>query len=213
MRSVLNWLAQPRENPWRRELHAPELFWTVAGPADDLASASSSALQEGNSDLAHAAAPLLNKLPKYIVWEHVDYVTVLLKTASRLSEDLFRRTAGNLHAAVVSGFRSGTPGQPYQKTSTSANAPNASVPACHEVLPSTFYKALVESAQHNVDRAIADDLSDANRSITQPYIRNVGIIIRGILARDPLAIQAKSERPEGAVPNAVTVTASTARGG
>ncbi|MFG2885326.1 helix-turn-helix domain-containing protein [Streptomyces sp. NPDC048297] len=162
MRSVLNWLAQPRENPWRRELHAPELFWTVAGPADDLAlSLLLEPYQEGDRDLAHAAAPLLNKLPKYIVWEHVAYVTVLLKTASRLSEDLFRRTAGNLHAAVVSGFRSGTPGQPYPEDldiRERAQRIRASLPRGSAV--DLFYKALVDSAQHNIDRAIADDLSD-----------------------------------------------------
>ncbi|MEW2559680.1 helix-turn-helix domain-containing protein [Streptomyces griseorubiginosus] len=162
MRSVRNWLAQPHENPWRRELHAPDLFWTVAGPADELTlSFFLEPYQEGNSELAYAAAPLLKKMPKTIIWEHVDYVSALLKTAFRLSEDLFRRTAGNLHASVVSGFRSGTPGQPYPEDldiRERAQHIRARLPRGSAV--DLFYKALVDSAQHNIDRTVADDLRD-----------------------------------------------------
>jgi transcriptional regulator with XRE-family HTH domain len=162
MRSVRNWLAQPRENAWRRELHAPELFWTIAGPADELVlSLLLEPYQEGDSDLAHAAAPLLSKMPKNIVWDQVDFVTVLLKTASRLSEDLFRRTGGSLHSAVLSGFRFGTPGQPYPEDldiSERAQRIRASLPRGSAV--DLFYKALADSAQRNIDRASTDDLND-----------------------------------------------------
>ncbi|MDW8806148.1 hypothetical protein P1P68_15470 [Streptomyces scabiei] len=116
--------------------------------------------QEGDSDLAHAAAPLLSKMPKNIVWDQVDFVTVLLKTASRLSEDLFRRTGGSLHSAVLSGFRFGTPGQPYQEDldiSERAQRIRAGLPRGSAV--DLFYKALVDSAQRNIDRASTDDLS------------------------------------------------------
>ncbi|MFI1361276.1 helix-turn-helix domain-containing protein [Streptomyces sp. NPDC020898] len=162
MRSVRNWLAQPRENAWCRELRAPELFWLLAGPADELVlSLLLEPYQEGDGGLAYAAAPLLAKLPKNIVWERVDFVAVLLKTASRLSDDLFRRTVGKLHAAIFSGFRFGTPGQPDPEDLDiieRAQRIRAGLPRGSAV--DLFYKALTDSAQHSIDRAIADDLND-----------------------------------------------------
>lgn len=117
--------------------------------------------QEGDSELAYAAAPLLSKLPTNIVWEQVDFVVMLLKTASRLSEELFRRTAGSLHSAVFSGFRFGTPGQPYPEDvdiKERAQRIRAGLPRGSAV--DLFYKALMDSAQHSIDRAITDDLND-----------------------------------------------------
>lgn len=163
LRSVRDWLAQPRENAWRRELHAPELFWTLAGPADDSVLALLlEPYQEDDSDLARAVAPLLSKMPKSLVWNKVDFVTALLKTASRLSEDLFRRTGGSLQAAVLTGFRWGTPGKPYPEDidiSERAQRIRAGLPRGSAV--DLFYKALQDSARHNIDRAIADDLDDS----------------------------------------------------
>ncbi|MFL1901186.1 helix-turn-helix domain-containing protein [Streptomyces tauricus] len=162
MRSVRNWLAQPRENAWCRKMRAPELFWILAGSADELTlSLLLEPYQEGDSELAYAAAPLLSKLPTNIVWEQVDFVVMLLKTASRLSEELFRRTAGSLHSAVFSGFRFGTPGQPYPEDvdiKERAQRIRAGLPRGSAV--DLFYKALMDSAQHSIDRAITDDLND-----------------------------------------------------
>ncbi|MFI2036145.1 helix-turn-helix domain-containing protein [Streptomyces bottropensis] len=162
LRSVRDWLAQPRENAWRRELHAPELFWTIAGPADELVlGLLLEPYQRGDSDLARAVAPLLSKVPTGIVWNNLDFLTALLKTAFRLSEDLFRRTGGSLRSAVFSGVRSRGLGQPYQEDvdiSERAQRIRAGLPRGSAV--DLFYKALQDSAQHNIDRAIADDLND-----------------------------------------------------
>lgn len=162
LRSVQGWLAQPREHTWRREFRAPELFWTVAGQADEVVlSLLLEPYQEGKIDLARATAPLLSKLPNHIVWDRVEFVSTLLKTASRLSEDLFRRTGGSLHSAVFSGVRSRELGKPYQEdvdVSERVQRIRAGLPRGSAV--DLFYKALQESAQHNIDRAIADDLKD-----------------------------------------------------
>ncbi|WP_432199028.1 hypothetical protein [Streptomyces sp. bgisy027] len=100
-------------------------------------------------------------MPENIVWERVDFVAVLLKTASRLSDDLFRRTVGGLHSAIFSGFRFGTPGQPDPEDLDiieRAQRIRAGLPRGSAV--DLFYKALTDRAQHSIDRAIADDLND-----------------------------------------------------
>jgi transcriptional regulator with XRE-family HTH domain len=162
LRSVQDWLAQPRENAWRRELHAPELFWTLAGPADEsVLSLLLEPYQAGDSDLVHAAAPLLSKVPKSVVWDQVDFVAALLKTAFRLSEGLYRRVGGNLQAAVFSGVRWGTPGKPYAEDidiSERAQRIRAGLPRGSVV--DLFYRALMDRAQYDIDRAIADDLNE-----------------------------------------------------
>ncbi|WP_264201620.1 helix-turn-helix domain-containing protein [Streptomyces antimicrobicus] len=162
LRSVQGWLAQPRDNSWRREFHAPQLFWTVAGPADEVVlSLLLEPYQEGNIDLAHAAAPLLSRLPENVVWDRVDFVSTLLKTASRLSEDLLHRTGGRLYSALFSGVRWRELGKPYQEDvdiSDRARHIRAGLPRGSAV--DLFYKALQESAQHNIDRAIAEDLDE-----------------------------------------------------
>lgn len=163
LRSVRDWLAQPREHAWRRELHAPGLFWTLAGPADEsVLRLLLEPYQEGHGDLAHAAAPLLSKVPKNLVWDQVDFVTTLLTTASRLSQNLFRRTGGSLQAAVFSGSRWGAPGKPYPEDidiRERAQRIRAGLPQGSAV--DLFYKALQDSAQHDIDRAIADDLNES----------------------------------------------------
>jgi hypothetical protein len=162
LRSLRDWLAQPCEKAWHRELQAPELFWTVAGPADEVVlNLLLEPYQKGEIELARAAVPLLSKLPENVVWDRVEYMTTLLKTASRLSEDLLRRTGGSLHSAMFSGVRSRAFGKPYQEdvdVSERAQRIRAGLPRGSAA--DLFYKALQESAQHNIDRAIADDLNE-----------------------------------------------------
>ncbi|TPQ18968.1 helix-turn-helix domain-containing protein [Streptomyces sporangiiformans] len=162
LQSIRDWLARPREKPWRRELHAPELFWTIAGPADEqVLRLLLEPYETGDSNLVPAASPLLSKLPKSIVWDRVDLVATMLKTASRLSEDAFRRTGGNLHAAVFNGVRWGTPGKPYAEDidiSQRAKHIRAGLPRGSVV--DRFYKALQDSAQRSIDQVSAEDLND-----------------------------------------------------
>ncbi|GGT44384.1 hypothetical protein [Streptomyces purpureus] len=103
----------------------------------------------------------MSKRPDNIVWDRVEFESALLKAASRPSEDLFRRTGGSLHSAVFSGVRSRELGKPYQEdvdVSERVQRLRAGLPRGSAV--DLFYKALQESAQHNIDRAIADDLKD-----------------------------------------------------
>ncbi|MCM2389715.1 helix-turn-helix domain-containing protein [Streptomyces albipurpureus] len=158
LRSVRDWLAEPREKPWRREMQAPELFWTVAGNADEpVLRLLLEPYLRGESDLAHAVAPLLEKVPKDIVWERVDFVTILLKSASRLSEELMRRSGGRLHSAISTGFRWGSPGQPYPEDvdiSKRAQLVRKGLPRGSVV--DQFYQALQDTAERNMERAIAE---------------------------------------------------------
>jgi transcriptional regulator with XRE-family HTH domain len=162
LRSVRDWLAQPREHAWRRELHASNFFWTVAGPADrPVLGFLLGPYQDGDIDLAMASAPLLSGLPTHILWEDVNFVSALLKAADRLSKELLRRTGASLRAAVFSGVRSRSLGAPYQEDvevvehvqRIRAGLPRGSV-------VDLFYKALQEKAQYEIDRVMSDDFNE-----------------------------------------------------
>ncbi|MFE9926018.1 hypothetical protein ACFYQA_31980 [Streptomyces sp. NPDC005774] len=92
--------------------------------------------------------------------DQVDFVTALLKAAFRLSEALYRRTGGNLQAVVFSGVRWGTPGRSYAEgvdIGERAQRVHAGLPWGSVV--GLFCKSLVDRAQHDIDRAVADDLN------------------------------------------------------
>ncbi|MBB1261521.1 helix-turn-helix domain-containing protein [Streptomyces alkaliterrae] len=158
-RSVRDWLAQPRQDSWCRELHAPELFWTLVGSADErVLGLLLEPYRNGDTALGEAAVPLLRKLPKHIVWDRVDFVAALLKSASRLSERLLRRTRESLWAAIFAGVRTGTPGKPHEEDieiRRRARQIRDGLPRGSAV--DLLYKTLEDSAQWNIDRA-ADDL-------------------------------------------------------
>ncbi|MFI1952982.1 helix-turn-helix domain-containing protein [Streptomyces xinghaiensis] len=162
LRSVRDWLGEPRPSAWRRELHAAEIYWTVADPADESAlGLLLEPYQEGESGLAHAVTPLLSKIPQDIVWDQVSFVTALLNAASRLSEDLFRRTGSSLHAAVFSGVRSRPLGEPYREDiEVKERAERVRAGLSRGSAVDLFYKSLLETAQHNMDRAVAEDMAD-----------------------------------------------------
>jgi hypothetical protein len=160
--SVRDWLSEPRQQAWRREMHAPALFWTIAGRADDaVLGLLLEPYRTDDPDLAHAAASLLSKIPQDTVWTRVDFVTEMLKAATRLSEELFRRTTGNLRSAVFSGVRSGSPGQPFQEDidiRERAQRIRAGLPRGSAV--DLFYKALQDNAEREMEWAITKGLDD-----------------------------------------------------
>ncbi len=164
LRSVREWLAEPREKPWRRDMHAPDLFWTIADHADEpVLCLLLEPYETGNSQIIEAAAPLLSKLPQSIIWDRADdIVAVMLKSASRISEAALRRTGSSLHSAVFSGVRWGTPGEPYAEDidiRQRAKHIRAGLPRGSVV--DRFYKALQDSAQHGIDREMAEDPNDS----------------------------------------------------
>jgi hypothetical protein len=85
----------------------------------------------------------------------------MLKAATWLSEELFRRTAGSLHSAVFSGVRSGRLGQRFQEDidiRERAQRIRAGLPRSSAV--DRFYNALQGQCRARSGVAITRDLED-----------------------------------------------------
>ncbi|MFJ8757341.1 helix-turn-helix domain-containing protein [Streptomyces cyaneofuscatus] len=162
LRALRDWLAEPRDRPYIRDLLAPDLFWVVAGNADEpVLRLLLEPYAAGNSKLVESAAPLLSKLPKSIVWDRAyDFIAEMLKSASRLSEKALRRTQSQLLSAVINGVRWGTPGEPYaEDLDIKRRAGQVRDGLPRGSVTDRFYRALEESAQRSIDREKAEDFN------------------------------------------------------
>lgn len=110
---VCEWLLEPHDG-WHRPFWAPQLFLLVASTIDD-------EVLEILKDWAGSSDPrrlevishLLREAPRELVLTRVDWVTELLELAYALGADCYEKVSSSLHAAVVSGTKSGTPGKPF----------------------------------------------------------------------------------------------------
>jgi hypothetical protein len=100
-----------------------------------------------------AATALLREMPASLIWTEVDWVAAVLDRAAFLGDNCFRRVAAELESAVMSGVRSGIPGQPFPQD---IEQRDRSAAAAESFTPGTpahrFYRSLARSAE----RAIRD---------------------------------------------------------
>jgi hypothetical protein len=92
------------------------------------------------------------------VWTGVDFVTRALSAGEKHGKDALRRIGAALHAAVTSGARSGTPGQPFSEDVEqleNAQRIAASLPA--ESVERRFYESLVKSAEQSIRWSTEED--------------------------------------------------------
>ena len=90
--------------------------------------------------------------PRALLWDQVDFVSQALSSAQRYGNGV-QAVAGGLHALAFNGMRHGTPGQPFAEDTEQreksaeilAQLPRKSVEA-------EFYHALMESAEHHIQR-------------------------------------------------------------
>ncbi len=151
LREVLRWIAAA-PNSWQRQHAGGELFKAVAGSFDEaVMSVLEDAIATGDPDQMAAVAAVLRQAPQSLVYDNVAFVRHALGAAARLGEAHAQRIGGALHAAVTSGVRTGTPGQPFshdiQQRDTARKIaerlPRGSI-------EERFYRSLQESAEHSI---------------------------------------------------------------
>jgi hypothetical protein len=113
LRELCDYVLEPDEG-WRRGFWAPHLFAAVVGRVDD---AVLDLLRDwaGTSDpkRLEVISHLFREAPRSLVWTRVDWVQDMLDRAAILGSDCYSSVASGLHSAVVSGGRSGKPGEPF----------------------------------------------------------------------------------------------------
>jgi len=153
LRKVHQWMAKSVQS-WRRQHAGSELFALIAGSfGEEVLNVLREALASGDTAQVKAVGSILRNAPRALLWDQVGFVSLALSSAQRYGPDGVQAVAGGLHALAFNGMRHGTPGQPFAEDTEQreksaeilAQLPRKSVEA-------EFYHALMESAEHHIQR-------------------------------------------------------------
>jgi hypothetical protein len=151
LREVRNWIAE-KPDSWQRIKMGAEIFMALAGAFDQVViDVLYEAIRSGSKDQMRAVAAILREAPRSFVWEHVDFVKQILRAAANYDEKILQHVSSNLYASVISGVRSGTPGQPFNED---LEQRDKSLEIYRSLTPGTveakFYQSLERSARQSI---------------------------------------------------------------
>lgn len=151
LREIINWIAK-NPNSWQRLKMGAEIFKTAAGGFDQVVvEVLDKAICSGSREQVQAAAATLREAPRNFVWEQVDFVKKILREASDYDEKTLQRVSSSLYASVISGARSGKPGQPFRED---IEQRDRSLEVAESLIPGSveakFYRSLEKSARESI---------------------------------------------------------------
>lgn len=163
LRQIGDWLTASPDSPWKSHLGA-DLFALVAGTYDThVTSLIDAYLDDPEPARLKALATILRKASRELLWNR-DLVHRCLRTADRHGDQLLGTMQNALHAAVITGMRSGTLGEPYPEDIEQYEKATALAAECETgSVEEMFYRTLVESAERRIKHA-SHDLPPDNRA-------------------------------------------------
>lgn len=158
LQDLLGW-ASADVPGWRRHFDGPKLFAAVAGVFDDeVLSLFALELSQRALPEAKRIAHILSEVPRAIIWERVDWIGRVLEAAAGRDVDLYRAVTSALYSAVISGVRSGTPGQPYPQDLEQRDRARAVADGIPRgSATERFYRSLQRSAEADIIRSLERD--------------------------------------------------------
>ncbi|MGW2785756.1 hypothetical protein ACWC3X_31610 [Streptomyces populi] len=150
LRQIREWIATDPDSAWKNYIGA-DVFALVAGPYDEQVTAViDEYLRDVDSVKVKVVATILRKAPRALVWD-AEFVRRCLRAADADGDDSLNRIRDSLHAAVISGMRSTSPGQPYPEDIEQRDKSTTLADACRKgSVEEQFYRALAESAQERI---------------------------------------------------------------
>ncbi|MCX5155802.1 hypothetical protein OG914_17605 [Streptomyces sp. NBC_00291] len=116
LRQIRDWLAADPNSALRHYLGA-KLFALVAGSYDArVVETIDEWLDHSDPVRIKVTAALVSKAPRTLIWD-AEFVRRCLRAADRHGDAGLNRMRNALHSAVITGMRSGTPGQPTLRMS------------------------------------------------------------------------------------------------
>lgn len=152
LRAIRDWIAE-RPNSWFRIEDGGRLFAAVAQGFDESVMAIlDEAVASGDAAQLVALAAILRRAPHTFAFGQHEFLTKVLHAAAAVSDDSADRIAGALHSAVVSGARSGTPGEPNRRDLDQLNNARAVADQMPRgSIEERFYRSLELSAQQTLE--------------------------------------------------------------
>lgn len=160
LREIRDWIAAKPDSSWQRIRLGSEIFEHVTGGQfdDTVIMVLDEAINSGDPNQFAALTAIVHDIPRQVVWENVPLITRILHTGEQLGGDHFKYVSSALHSSVVSGSRSGTPGEPFpEDVEQKENAARIALSLPTGSIEQKFYKSLERSADASILRHAEDD--------------------------------------------------------
>lgn len=163
LRELRDWIAEG--DSWVRREMGATLFAAASGGFDDAVLAIiSEGLTGASQNSVDGVAAILRKGPRAIIYSEVQFVLEALDAASRFGEECERTMRGALWAAIVTGSRVGTPGQPFPEDLQQRDECARIAATLPKGSPGEqFYTALSQSADESIRQEAELDARDDRR--------------------------------------------------
>ena len=143
---------------WMRGFEAPRILAAVANEFDDEVLGVLELGLKAPAAVASKVANLLSAVPRDFAWSQVQWIVRVLEDAARRDTEVYRAIGSALHSALMSGGRTGTPGEPFAEDVEQRDE------ACKvaDKLPigspgERFYRSLQRAAEHAIERERNED--------------------------------------------------------
>ncbi len=158
LRRIRDWIASEPDS-WKRQDMGGELFESVAQRFDPTVLAVlEEALETGERAQMMAVASLLRRAPRSLVFDNANFVRRALNAASNFGDEMTERVAGALQAAVISGIRTGRPGEPFREEVEQRDRSRAIADSLPRgSLEQKLYRSLEQSADETIRRQLDHD--------------------------------------------------------
>ncbi|MCT9011625.1 ATP-binding protein [Streptomyces rhizosphaerihabitans] len=156
LRQICEWLAADPDSAWKNFVGA-DVFALVAGSYDEQVTAvMDEYLSDADPTKVKVVATILRKAPRELVWDP-EFVRRCLRAADSNGDESLNRMKSSLHAAVITGMRSTSPGQPYPEDIEQRAKATALADTCRKgSVEEQFYRALAESAQERIQQEVRE---------------------------------------------------------
>ena len=157
LQELLEW-ASKDEPGWMRRSEAPRIFTAVADEFDGDVLGVLAVGLKAPAAVAINVANLLSAVPRDFAWSRDQWIVRVLEDAARRDTELYRAIGRALHSALMSGSRTGTPGEPFaedveQRDKARKIADELPVGSPGE----RFYRSLQRAAEHAIERERNED--------------------------------------------------------
>lgn len=156
-------LTQVREwllaKPEHRSFWGTRLYAAVAITFDEAVLADLTPwVESGDQAKLSVVASVLRQAPNNFVFQYRDVVVQLLGRAKALGGEIYRDVSSSLWASAVSGFRHGTPGEPFPEDE---NRRRQAEEALAQISPNSpaweFFTDLKRGAERDIQRSLKED--------------------------------------------------------
>jgi len=147
---------------WEKGYFGSQIFGILANTTMGNASVMTvlnNLIDEDTKESIELVAELVSELPESFIYENTDFLAILLDKSARKGRETFRIVSSRLMKPVITGMRSGTPGQPFpQDIKMQEKAIQIRTGLKRNSHIDKFFEGIQKHAEGNIERSALDDL-------------------------------------------------------